>query len=77
MKDTGRKPQINRASDEGLHELIELLRIDEDFALSLRRTTTTGEAIDLARSRGIQVSQEALWRHRGTLTKSGKPTWRG
>ena len=77
MKDTGRKPQINRASDDGLHKLIELLRIDEDFALSLRRTTTTGEAIDLARSLGIQVSQEALWRHRGTLTKSGKPTWRG
>lgn len=77
MKETGGRPQINRASDDDLHQLIELLRLDEDFALSLRKTTTTAEASDLVRPRGIHVSQEALWRHRGTLTKSGKPTWRG
>jgi hypothetical protein len=31
----------------------------------------------VARRRGIRVSPEALWRHRGALLAGGVPTWRG
>lgn len=71
------KPKINHHAGDGLHQLLELVRHDEEFASALRQTETTHEAIDLALTRGITVTQEALWRHRGTLTKSGQPTWRG
>lgn len=40
-------------------------------------TRTTQEAVKLAAANHISVTQEALWRHRGTFMAGGMPTWRG
>lgn len=63
--------------DDELHHLKEMLRHDAAFAEALRCTDTTEEAAQLAWEHGISVSQEALWRNRGTLESGGRPTWRG
>jgi|694.fasta_scaffold123625_3 hypothetical protein len=60
-----------------LHHLKHLLREDPVFAEALRCTDTTEEAAQLACHHGVAVTQEALWRHRGTLVRGGRPTWRG
>jgi hypothetical protein len=60
-----------------LHELKELLQRDPAFAQALSDCTSTEAAVRLAAEHGVQVSPEALWRHRGTLISSGLPTWRG
>ena len=38
---------------------------------------TVEAAAKLAAEHGVEVSPEALWRHRGTLVSGGLPTWRG
>jgi hypothetical protein len=43
----------------------------------LRTGTASRWALQLASEHGIQVSPEALWRHRGTLIIGWLPTWRG
>lgn len=65
------------APGEALHRLEALARRDSAFAAALRRCETTEAAARVARRRGITISPEALWRHRGTLTPGGMPTWRG
>lgn len=60
-----------------LQEIKTLARRDEAFAHALMASATTQEAAHVARRRGIPVSPEALWRHRGTLLAGGQPTWRG
>jgi hypothetical protein len=65
------------SSAAALHQLKELLQGDSAFAQALGTTTSTEAAARLAAEHGIQVSPEALWRHRGTLESNGLPTWRG
>ena len=65
------------SSAEALHQIKELARRDPSFAADLLATASTQEAMQLACRRGINVSPEALWRHRGTLLPGGLPTWRG
>lgn len=48
-----------------------------EFAKRLRDMTTTEEVRLELLSHGIDISAEALWRHRGLLLKDGHPTWRG
>lgn len=38
---------------------------------------TTEQAAALIQQHGLDVTPEALWRHRGTLVDGGRPTWRG
>lgn len=65
------------SSAAALHQLKELLQADRAFAQALSTTASTEAAARLAAEHGIQVSPEALWRHRGTLVSGGLPTWRG
>jgi hypothetical protein len=60
-----------------LHRLEKLARRDPGCAAALRHCDTTEEAAAIARRHGIEVSPEAIWRHRGTLLPGGQPTWRG
>lgn len=60
-----------------LHRLEKLARRDPGCATALRHCDTTEEAAAIARRHGIEVSPEAIWRHRGTLLPGGQPTWRG
>jgi hypothetical protein len=62
---------------EALHQIKEMAQGDPSFQAALRGTASTQEAAHLLRRRGITVSPEALWRHRGTLIPGGLPTWRG
>ena len=70
-------PGVENPSAAALHQLKEMLQADSVFAQALRATESTEEAARLAARRGVQVSPEALWRHRGTLVAGGQPTWRG
>lgn len=69
----------HRSPDQAmaLHEIKTLAQRDEGFAHALKACASTQEAAHVARRRGIAVSPEALWRHRGTLIAGGMPTWRG
>ena len=60
-----------------LHELKQLVRLDPQFAAALRSADTTEQAAELVRRHGLEVTPEALWRHRGMLVEGGRPTWRG
>jgi hypothetical protein len=68
---------VEHPSTAALHQLKELLLSDATFAQALRATASTEAAAQLAAEHGLQVSPEALWRHRGTLASGGLPTWRG
>ena len=70
-------PGVEHPSAAALHQLKELLKGDPAFAQALRATKSTEAAAQLASKHGVQVSPEALWRHRGTLISGGMPTWRG
>lgn len=70
-------PTAAHPSAVALHQLKELLQGDPAFAKGLRATASTEAAARLAAEHGVQVSPEALWRHRGTLVSGGLPTWRG
>jgi hypothetical protein len=70
-------PEAVHPSAAALHQLKELLLSDPAFAQALRGTASTQAAAQLAFDHGVQVSPEALWRHRGTLVRGGLPTWRG
>ena len=62
---------------EPLHQLMDLLLNDVNFAQALRSTESTEAAARLAAERGVVITPEALWRNRGTLVSGGFPTWRG
>jgi hypothetical protein len=70
-------PSVEHPSSAALHQLKELLQHNPAFAQALRTTGSTEAAARLAAEHGVQVSPEALWRHRGTLISDGLPTWRG
>jgi hypothetical protein len=70
-------PEAAHPSTAALHQLKELVERDTVFAQALSATTTTEDAARLAAERGIPVTPEALWRHRGMLVSGGLPTWRG
>jgi xanthine/CO dehydrogenase XdhC/CoxF family maturation factor len=62
---------------EALHRVRDLVVSDPDFEAAFRASDTTQAAAALAHGHGIDVSAEALWRHRGMLARGGLPTWRG
>jgi hypothetical protein len=70
-------PETTHPSAAALHQLKALLRSDPVFAQALRATASTEAGARLAAEHGVPVTQEALWRHRGTLVRGGMPTWRG
>jgi hypothetical protein len=70
-------PEAANPSAEALHLLKELLQRDPAFAQALGSTASTEAAAQLAAEHGVEVSPEALWRHRGMLVSGGLPTWRG
>ena len=69
--------QAKNPSAAALHQLKELLERGAALAQVLRATASTDAAAKLAAEHGVEVSPEALWRHRGTLVSGGLPTWRG
>lgn len=76
---TGHLPNPEGAvmASDVLHSLKQLIHSDPAFAEALRRIETTEQAAELIHQHGLDVTPEALWRHRGTLVEGGRPTWRG
>lgn len=70
-------PNAENPAVDPLHQLKDLLQSDPSFAEALRSTDSTEAAARLVAERGVLVTPEALWRHRGTLANGGLPTWRG
>ncbi len=70
-------PVAANPSTTALQQLKELLQRDAVFAQALAATASTEDAVRLSAEHGVQVTPEALWRHRGTLVSGGLPTWRG
>jgi hypothetical protein len=68
---------VEHPSAAALNQLKQLLQSDPAFAQALCACASTEAAARLAAEHGVQVSPEALWRHRGTLVSGGLPTWRG
>ena len=66
------QPIANRAADSLCCASALRARIDEGQE---RKIVAALES--LAAEHGVEVSPEALWRHRGTLVSGGLPTWRG
>jgi hypothetical protein len=60
-----------------LHQLKQMTEDDPAFAEALRRIDTTEQAAELIHQHGLEITSEALWRHRGKLMEGGRPTWPG
>ena len=65
------------SASDVLKQLKQLIQNDPSFAEALRHLETTEQAAGLIHQHGLDVTPEALWRHRGTLVEGGRPTWRG
>lgn len=70
-------PEGDAMASDVLHQLKQLIRNDPAFAEALRHIETTEQAAELIHQHGLELTPEALWRHRGTLVAGGRPTWRG
>jgi hypothetical protein len=70
-------PEHAEAINQAVSAIQQLGESEPGFADALRAAVNTAEAQQLLHSYGIEISVEALWRHRGVLLKDGHPTWRG
>jgi hypothetical protein len=70
-------PEHAEAIDQAIHAIQRLALEQDGFADMLRTAATTDEVREFLHNQGIEISSEALWRHRGVLLKDGHPTWRG
>ena len=70
-------PEHAEAVNIALQEIQQLLIDQPDFATVFRSASSTEEVRLALLEHGIEISNESLWRHRGTLMKDGQPSWRG
>lgn len=70
-------PDHAEAVSAALHAIRQLVEDQPGFADVLRSAPTTDDARRALLEHGIEITSEALWRHRGSLLKDGHPTWRG
>lgn len=70
-------PEHAEAVNAALAAIHKLIEDQPNFAEFLRLTTSTEDVRQALHNHGIEISNEALWRHRGSLLKDGQPTWRG
>ena len=70
-------PEHADAVNEAVKAIQQLLIEQPGFAQVLRTASSTEDVRNELQKHGIEISSEALWRHRGSLLKDGQPTWRG
>ena len=70
-------PEHAEAVNAALDAIHQLIDAQPEFADFLRLTTSTEDVRQALHNHGIEITNEALWRHRGSLLKDGQPTWRG
>lgn len=70
-------PDHAEAVNHALQAIRQLVEEQPGFGDLLRSAPSTDVVRKLLHEHGIEISDEALWRHRGSLLKDGQPTWRG
>ncbi len=70
-------PEHAEAINRAIHAIQKLGEAQPGLAEALRAAASTEEASQLLGGHGIEISPEALWRHRGEVLKDGQPTWPG
>ncbi|MFM9088835.1 MAG: hypothetical protein ACKOPT_11995 [Cyanobium sp.] len=70
-------PEHAEAVSQAIQAIQQLTLNLPDVADALRASASTDEARNVLLAHGITISNEVLWRHRGSLLKEGQPTWRG
>jgi hypothetical protein len=70
-------PEHAEAVNKALHAIRKLLMEQPAFEDVLRAASSTEEVCRELHKLGIEISSDALWRHRGSLLKDGQLTWRG
>jgi hypothetical protein len=71
------QPEHAEIVRQAIESIQQLVHDQPDVAAVLRSTTSTDGARKVLLDHGIEISTDALWRHRGSLFKGGQPTWRG
>lgn len=70
-------PAHAAAVSEAIHAIRQLVKDNPDFGDQLRLAASTDAVRKLLAAKGIDITDEALWRHRGALLGDGTLTWRG
>jgi len=70
-------PEHADALSQALDAIQQLVAEHPDLLEPLRTASSTDAVRQMLHNHGIEISSEALWRHRGVLLKDGQPTWRG
>jgi hypothetical protein len=70
-------PEHAAAVNQAIHAIRELAKADPEFGEQLRLTASTDDVRKLLETKGIQITDEALWRHRGKILEGMDLTWRG
>jgi hypothetical protein len=70
-------PEHAESVREAIASIQQLALEQPEFGKQLRAMDTTEDVRQALQNRGITISCEALWRHRGSFFRDGQPTWRG
>jgi cysteinyl-tRNA synthetase len=70
-------PDHASAVNQAIQAIRELVQANPEFGDQLRLAASTDDVRKLLQAKGIDITDEALWRHRGALLGDGSLTWRG
>jgi hypothetical protein len=62
---------------KAIHAMRKLVQDNPEFGDQLRLAATTDDVHKLLEAKGIDITAEDLWQHRGSLLGDGNLTWRG
>jgi len=70
-------PDHAAAVNQAIQAIRELVQANPEFGDQLRLAASTDDVRKLLKAKGIDITDEDLWRHRGALLGDGTLTWRG
>ncbi len=70
-------PEHADSINAAIRDIRKLIQEQPAFKDVLRAASSTEALRKELNKHGIEISAEALWRHRGSLLEDGQPTWRG
>ena len=73
----GAHPEHAVAVNQAICAIRELVEANPEFGDQLRLAASTDDVRKLLEAKGVDITDEDLWRHRGALLRDGTLTWRG
>ncbi len=70
-------PEHAAAVNQAIQAIRQLVQDNPEFADEIRLAANTDEVRKLLKDKGIEITTDALWRHRGSILAGGNLTWRG